>query len=63
MKIAELNINGTVYLCVVTAYEKTRIEAGHFVNIPVSRRVAKRPGIPLAIQLSNAGLAAPPVVF
>ncbi len=63
MKISELKINGTVYLCVVTVYEKTRIESGQCVNIPVSRRVAKRPGVPLAIQLSNAGLAAPPVVF
>ncbi len=61
MTVTELKINGTVYLCLVTPYEKSRIEAGRLVIVPAERRVAKRPGIPRAIQLRNAGLPVPRV--
>jgi hypothetical protein len=63
MTVTQHTINGTTYLCVVTPYEKTRIAAGQQVNIPAHRRVKMRLGIPRAMQLHAAGIAAPPVVF
>lgn len=63
MIVIEHVINGTTYLCVVTPYEKSRIDAGHSVHIPQDRRTKKRPGIPRSMQLAQAGIAAPPIVF
>ena len=63
MSVKQLNINGTTYLCVVAPHESNCIARGQKVNIPTARRVKTRLGIPRAIQLHNAGIAAPPVVF
>ncbi len=63
MTVITHKINGTTYLCVVTPYEKSRINRGESVNIPADHRTKLRLGIPRAIQLKNAGIAAPPVVF
>jgi hypothetical protein len=63
MSVKQLNINGTTFLCVVTPNESNRLAKGQKVNIPADRRVKYRLGIPRAIQLHNAGIIAPPVVF
>ena len=63
MTVRKLKINGTTHLCVVTPFENSRINAGQDVTIPADRRVKMRLGIPHSVQLHNAGIAAPPVVF
>ena len=63
MFVKQVKIKGTEHLCVVTTYEKSRLNAGQKVTIPACRLVALRLGIPRSMQLHAAGISAPPIVF
>ncbi len=63
MTIIEQTINGKKQICQVTPYERNLIASGQPINIPASRRVTKRLGIPRSMQLSAKGMALQPVIF
>lgn len=63
MTIIEQTINGKKQICQVTPYERNLIAAGRPINIPASRRVTKRLGMPRAMQLSAKRIALQPVIF